>query len=54
MYLLWFKLIFASPVEKDITTPKANKEENGVDFDGGEAGSMERPLRIAMSNHAVA
>jgi len=52
-YLLCFKLTLERPVEKAMTTPKANKEENGVDLDGGDAGSSESALKIASRNHEV-
>lgn len=51
--LLCFKLTFASPVERAMTAPKENNEENGVDLDGGDAGSIERALKIDIRIQAV-
>jgi len=48
-YLLYFKLTLARPVERDITTPRANNEENREDF-AGDAGSIDRAFRIAIKN----
>ena len=52
-HLLCFKLILASPVEKDITAPKANNEEKGVDFEGGAMGIRYNALRTAMRTQAA-
>lgn len=35
----------ASPVEKDMTAPKANNEEKGVDLEGEAIGSKYNALR---------
>lgn len=51
-HLLCFKLILASPVEKDMTAPKANNEEKGVDFEGGAIGSKYNALRRAIKAKA--
>jgi len=53
-HLLCFKLILASPVENDMTEPKTNKEKKGVDLEGGEAGSKENALKMAIRTQAVA
>jgi len=42
----------ASPVEKDMTAPKANNEEKGVDFEGGAIGSKYNALRTAIRAQA--
>jgi len=42
----------ASPVEKDMTAPKANNEEKGVDFKGGAIGSKYNALRTAIRAQA--
>lgn len=54
VYLLCFKLTLASPVERDITAPRANREEKGVDLEGGATGSRDSALRIAMRTSATA
>jgi hypothetical protein len=41
-------------VERDITAPRANREENGVDFEGGATGSRDNALRIAIRTNATA
>jgi hypothetical protein len=41
-------------VEKDITAPKANIDEKGVDFDGGETGNKDNVLRVAIRMNATA
>lgn len=46
-HLLYFKLTLARPVERDITKPRANKEEKRAAFVGG-AGSIDREFRIAI------
>ena len=51
-HLLCFKLILASPVEKDMTAPKANNDEKGVDFEGGATGSKYNALRTAIKAKA--
>lgn len=51
--LLCFKLMLASPEAKAMTAPKANKDEKGVDLDGGEAGSNESALKMASRTQAV-
>jgi hypothetical protein len=33
-------------VEKDMTTPRANNEEKGVDFEGGAIGNRYNALRV--------
>ena len=48
-HLLYFKLTLARPLERDITMPRDNKDEKGVDFEGGAAGSIDNALRIAIS-----
>jgi hypothetical protein len=40
-------------VEKDITAPKANNEEKGVDFGGGAMGIKYNALRTAMRTQAA-
>lgn len=52
-HLLCFKLILASPVERDMTAPRENKEENGVVLEGGETGSNDNALKMASRNQAV-
>lgn len=47
-HLLYFKLTFARPVERDITMPRESKEEYLVDFDGGDKGRTERAFKIAI------
>ncbi|KAJ1415506.1 hypothetical protein SESBI_17933 [Sesbania bispinosa] len=47
------RLVFARPEAKAITAPKANREENGVVFDGGETGSTASVLKMARRSHAV-
>lgn len=37
-----------------MTAPKRNKEEKGVDFEGGEAGKREIALKMAIRNQAAA
>jgi hypothetical protein len=54
LYLLCFKLTLASPVERDITAPKANIDEKGVDFDGGATGNKESVLKVAIRTNATA
>ena len=49
-YLLYFKLTFARPVERDITTPRDSNEENLLDFEGGDRERMDKALRMAMIN----
>lgn len=48
-HLLNFKLTLARPVERDMTTPRANNDEYLVDFGGG-AGRMDRAFRMAINN----
>jgi hypothetical protein len=40
-------------VEKDITAPKANNEEKGVDFGGGAMGIKYNALRTVMRTQAA-
>lgn len=54
VYLLCFKLTLASPVDRDITAPKANIDEKGVDFDGGATGNKDNVLRVAIRTNATA
>lgn len=54
VYLLCFKLTLASPVERDMTAPKANRDEKGVDFEGGATGNKDSALRIAIRTSATA
>ena len=49
-HLLYFKLTLARPVERDMTMPRAIREEAGVDFVEGDAGRSENTLRIAIRN----
>lgn len=51
-YLLCFKLTLASPVDKDMTAPNQNRDEKGVVFVGGETGSNDNALIIAIRNQA--
>ncbi|TVU03308.1 hypothetical protein EJB05_51155, partial [Eragrostis curvula] len=46
-------LTLASPVENDMTTPKANNEEKGVDFEGGAIGNKYKALRTAIRIQAT-
>lgn len=49
-YLLYFKLTFARPVERDITIPRDNNEEYFVDFGGGDSERIEKPFKMAIIN----
>lgn len=48
-YLLNFKLTLARPVDRDMTTPRANNKEYLDDFAGG-AGRMDRAFSMAINN----
>lgn len=41
-------------MERDITAPKANKEEKGVDLEGGATGNKDIVLRMAIRTNATA
>jgi len=41
-------------VDRDITVPKANIDEKGVDFDGGATGNKDNVLRVAIRTNATA
>jgi len=45
------RLVLARPLERAITKPKEKREEKGVDFEGGEAGSQDNPLNSAIRVH---
>lgn len=48
-----FRLALARPVAKDMTAPKAKMEEKGVVLEGGETGSSDSVLKIAIRTQAV-
>lgn len=48
-YLLYFKLTLARPVERDMTTPRANNDEKREAF-AGDAGSIDKAFRITIKN----
>lgn len=49
-HLLYFKLTFARPVEKDITIPSENNEEYFIDFGGGDRERIDIAFKSAMIN----
>lgn len=49
-YLLYFKLTLAKPVDRDITNPRVNKVDIGVDFDDGDGGRKENAFSTAIKN----
>lgn len=49
-HLLYFKLTLARPLERDMTVPRANKEENGVVFAEGAAGRSDSMFRVPIKN----
>jgi hypothetical protein len=48
LYLLYFKLTFARPVENAMTMLRATTVESGVAFERGAAGRRDTLLRIAI------
>ena len=54
MYLLYFKLTLARPVDRDMTNPRVNKADSLVDFEEGEAGSKENTFSTAIKSQLTA
>lgn len=49
-HLLYFKLTFARPVERDMTIPRDNKEEYFVAFGGEDRERIDIAFRSAIIN----
>lgn len=49
-HLLYFKLTFARPVERDITIPRDSNEEYFVDFGGEDRERIDRVFKSAIIN----
>jgi hypothetical protein len=47
---LYFKLTLARPVDRDITVPRVIKVDDRVNFEGGDAGRIEKAFRTAINN----
>lgn len=48
-HLLYFKLTLASPVDRDITKPSVSRVDERVVFDRGDAGRIDKKLKIAIN-----